>query len=284
MSGFSDLKAIDLDTDDDEPLTHQQMLFVDNYCITMNQTRAMKLAGYEGDETTLAVSGSHLIRVRKVAREVAKRLNTYTMSAAEVLVRLTDVARGDMGDALTETGDISPLQLKARGKSHLIKKYRRKTYTTMDTDGNERLVTETEIELHDPLEALRILAKAQGILVNRMSIETDQWKVDAIDGIRKGELTFDSLAELFNRSVATELFISANVPIRPPGSPTTPADVEDGIYTEETTSPTTPAQPTTTPAAGQASPTTDTAVPTIASPTTTPAAAPPISTDGLPTP
>lgn len=247
MAGYHPIAPMTLTTLDEDVsitdnLNDQQQLFVDWYLVTLNQTEAYRQAGYKGNEAALAVGGSQLIRVPKVARAVEKGLRSYSMSAAEALARLTDIARGDISLAIDENGDIDPRRLKQAGKGHLIKKFRRKTYTTMDTDGNERVVHETEIELHDPLDALRVIAKAHGLLVQKISIEHDEWKLSAIEGIRKGEVVYPALAAAFSTEIAAELFLAAGIAV--PATATATADIVEGEYTEQDTdATTTPAQP-----------------------------------------
>lgn len=211
---------------EDRPLTDQQMLFVDHYMSTMNQMLAYKMAGYTGEEHSLAVNASKLMRIHKIAREVDRRLKNFTMSSNEVLVRLTDIARADIGNAIDENGNIDPQRMKRAGQSHLIKKIKRRSYTTMDIDGNERVVHETEIELHDSLEALTRLAKFHGLLVTR--IQVDDWQSQAIEDIRQGRIAYKALAQTFDVETAKQLFLRAGVAI------SKDSDTVEGEYSETT--------------------------------------------------
>lgn len=238
MVGRSNYHALATDNEipADERLNDQQALFVDWYCATLNQTEAYRKAGYVGDEDSLAAHASRLVSTGKVARAIQEKLQNHGMSAAEVLARLTDLSRADMSLAITETGDIDVKLLRRQGKGHWIKKYKRRTYTTMDTDGNERLVTETELELHDSLEALKYMGKFHGLVQTRLKIEVDT-DAQAIAAIKAGHISYDALVQGFDEQYAKRLFLAAQVSV--PSS--TPADTVEGEYSELES----PAQPDT---------------------------------------
>ena len=230
MAGIANALALTADESTDEsPLNDQQMRFVDYYVTTMNQTQAYELAGYTGEEHTLAIGASRLMRNAKVTREINKRLQNFTMTSNEILVRLTDIARADIGDSVNDNGDIDIKQLKRAGKSHLIKKVKKRTYTTMDQDGNDKVVSEVEVELHDSLDALKVLAKFHGLVMERLKVE--DWRSQAIEEIRQGKLAYNAVAQAFDVQIAKELFLSAGVPI------VRDEDIVDGQYTEQTESP-----------------------------------------------
>src|SRR5258705_3170288 len=144
-------------------LTIKQRLFLEHYIVCMNGTEAARLAGYEGNDVTLASTASQNLRNRNILRALDSRLNAFTMSADEVLIRLTDIARGDIADVLNSSGGIDPLEAKQRGKSHLIKRFKTKTITTEDSD-----ISEAEVEMYDAQAALNTLLKFHGLLVERV--------------------------------------------------------------------------------------------------------------------
>ena len=55
-------------------LTQRQQSFVDAYLITLNATESARQAGYSGDDNTLAVAGSKLVRNGKVAAAIGKAM------------------------------------------------------------------------------------------------------------------------------------------------------------------------------------------------------------------
>lgn len=186
------------------------LLFVDHYIVCMNGTEAARLAQYSGDDATLAATASRLLRNDKVLREVSNRLDKYAMSANEVLIRLTDMARGDVGDALNSMGGIDPLEAKRRGKSHLIKRFKTKSVTTTSRDGKEDTdMYEAEVEMYDAQAALTTLMKFHGLLIDR--VKHEDWRTDIIALLKEGKLTEDQLRDELGTELAEELFITSGI-------------------------------------------------------------------------
>lgn len=190
-----------------EKLLGKPLKFAIAYIICLNQTEAARQAGYAGDDATLCVQGNRLLKNANVLAYIDEHLKAFAMPANEVLVQLSDIARADLADALNPAGGIDPLEAKRRGKSHLIKKFKTKT-TTME----DREIYETEIEMHDRLDALKTLAKYHN-LVNNTQITIVTWQDRAVQDIRDGKIVFEDLAREFDYDLATELFTRAGVPI-----------------------------------------------------------------------
>jgi hypothetical protein len=185
-------------------LTIKQRLFINHYLVCMNGTEAARLAGYEGNDVTLASVASHNLRNHNVLRALDERLNAFTMSANEVLIRLTDIARGDIGDALNSAGGIDPLEAKMRGKSHLIKKFKTKSITTEEAD-----IHEAEIEMYDAQAALTTLLKFHGLVVDRVKVE--DWRTDIIALLKDGKITPEQVRDELGNELAEELFVSVGL-------------------------------------------------------------------------
>lgn len=201
---------------DPNEITPQMLLFVNEYIVCMNGTQAARLALYSGDDATLAATASRLLRNDKVLREISRRLDAYSMSANEVLIRLTDIARGDIGDAISEDGGVDILQIKTRGRSHLVKRYKhkRKTITTTDSDGDngsDILEDEYEVEMYDAQAALNTLMKFHGLLVDR--VKHEDWRTDIIALLKEGKVTPDEVRSELGDEIAKELFITSGVSI-----------------------------------------------------------------------
>lgn len=190
-------------------LTGKQQKFADEYIVCMNATEAARRAGYAGDSNALAAAGSRLLRNVKVLTYVSEKLNVFAMPANEVLVHLTDIARGDIADAFNGVGGIDPLEAARRGKSHLIKRFKVKTITTVDKDGEGTDIHETEIEMYDRLRALELLAKFHD-LTNRVKVES--WQDEIIRLLQSGRATPEEVREELGTSLAEELFIAAGIP------------------------------------------------------------------------
>lgn len=191
-------------------LTGKQKLFVDHYIICLNATEAARRAGYAGDDVTLSAVGSENLRKPQILNAIDERLNTYAMSANEVLTHLTDIARGDIGDALNQFGAIDPLEAKKRGKSHLIKRFKTKFIATTDKGGSDTEISETEIEMYDRLKALDLLAKYHD-LVNRIKVTS--WQDEIILLLREGKITPQMVVQEIGYDFAQELFKSAGIPL-----------------------------------------------------------------------
>lgn len=77
-------------------ITAKQKVFVENYLRSWNATQAAIAAGYS--ERSARAIGCALLTNIDIKAEVAQRLEELTMSPAEVLTRLTEHARANMGD------------------------------------------------------------------------------------------------------------------------------------------------------------------------------------------
>lgn len=145
-------------------LTNKQRLFVEHYFeCGLNGTEAASLAGYKGDRATLASIASENLRKPKIAQLITERLKERTMSANEVLYRLTEQARGTMEDFVTPALDsISLIKAESRGRLHLVKKF---THTVGEKSEH------TAIELYDAQAALVQLGRAHGLFKDKT--ETD---------------------------------------------------------------------------------------------------------------
>ncbi len=136
-------------------LTNKQKVFVEEYLQCWNATEAARRAGYKHPN----VSGPRNIVKAGIQTKIAERLAAKAMDTDEVLARLGDQARGDLGDFLDITPGKVALNLeKAKGQTHLIKKFRQ------TKDG-------VSIELYDAQAALEKLARAHGLFIDRQQVE-----------------------------------------------------------------------------------------------------------------
>lgn len=138
-------------------LTGLQRAFIEEWFKDFNGTQAARRAGYSGDENALAVRASELLRNRKVAAEIEKRWAARGMSAEEVMARLADQARANIGDFIQEepAGALDLQAIKKRG--HVVKKI------AWTANG-------PSIEMYDGQAALGIIAKHLGLLTERVDI------------------------------------------------------------------------------------------------------------------
>lgn len=153
--------------DTSSKLTAKQRAFVDAYTTNgFNATQAAIKAGYSVDSAHTI--GYENIRKPEIKEEIRRIMDEHTMTASEVLSRLTEHARGDIGDIWDETtGRVDWVKARALGKTPLIKRFKSKTTRTTREDGTDIETFEDEIELHSPQTALQLLGKQHGLFVER---------------------------------------------------------------------------------------------------------------------
>lgn len=171
-------------------LTPKQDLFVAEYLIDLNATRAAIAAGYSPNGAE--VQGSQLLRIPKVAAEIAKRhgkrLDRLEISADEVLGELRKMAMANMLDyiAIAENGrtfDINFSQL-TRDQAAAIQEITVDA-TGGSNDGERRLVLRNKFKLASKRESLELLGR-------HLKLFTDKLEVSGLEGladaIAKGRL------------------------------------------------------------------------------------------------
>lgn len=158
-------------------LTGKQRAWLEAYISNgYNGTAAARSAGYNGDDRTLAVIAYDNIRNTNIKAELDKRFFELTMSANEVLSRLTAMARADVALFVDDDGEISVNSDTARQNTYLIKKLRTRKGTTKTGDK----WTEKEIELHDPQAALVHIGRHLKLFTDRVesdaNVHVDDWR------------------------------------------------------------------------------------------------------------
>jgi phage terminase small subunit len=177
--------------------TDKQRIFIDEYFICgLNATEAARRAGYAFPN----VEGPKNLVNPSIRNEIETRLNERTMSANEVLFRLSEHGRGTMDDFIDpDSLSVDIKRAKNAGKMHLVKEIEYVIRTSEDVQ------TETiKFKLYDAQSALKTLAQYHGLLIER--VKHEDWRSEAIQLIRDGIVTFEALAEELNDDLATELF------------------------------------------------------------------------------
>jgi phage terminase small subunit len=147
-------------------LTAKQRRFVEEYLLDFNATQAAIRAGYSA--RSAANIGWENVRKREIADAIQARLDEFSMTSAEALVRLTEWARGTIepflerdedGGLLLHICEDVPVEY-----AHLLKKVKQTKEVIEQDNGLPITRTKTEIELHDAKDAVVQIAKARGLL------------------------------------------------------------------------------------------------------------------------
>jgi phage terminase small subunit len=118
-----------------------------------NGAAAARLAGYKGKSNVVA---SRLLANDSIQEYIRQRLTEKCMGSDEVLARLAEQARADIGPYIKEGGGIDWAKVKERG--YLVK-------SVSLTDKGER------IELHDAQSALVWIGKHHKLFTERVEVE-----------------------------------------------------------------------------------------------------------------
>lgn len=143
-------------------LSAQQRRFLVRYLLHSNATRAAEEAGYAHPNK----QGPRLLKNAKIRAAIDEYFHAQEMSAQEVVARLSNQARGSLGDFIrfpeNEHGEdiwgLDPYldlrKAQRANKLDLIKKFKQKRTTRIDKDGVETQDEYTEVELYDAQSAL----------------------------------------------------------------------------------------------------------------------------------
>ena len=137
--------------------TSKQRLFIEAYLECWNATEAARRAGYKGNDNTLGSVGWENMQKPAIKAAISKRLSEKAMSADEVLMRLGDMARGDIAEFVKDYGAINWEAVKEKGC--LVKK-------VSHSKGRH-----SSIELYDAQAALEKIGRAHGLFVDRQRQE-----------------------------------------------------------------------------------------------------------------
>lgn len=149
--------------------------FVDNYFFcNFNATEAYKLTYGTLDDNVAAANASRLLRNDKVAQEVRARFEARAMKADEIIDRLSQIARGDIGDYIDDYGVIDFQKARKARKTHLLKKVKQRTIRQMGNEEKEDTeIHDMEFEAYSAHEALRDLAKVHALFIDRTRNDSD---------------------------------------------------------------------------------------------------------------
>ncbi len=159
-------------------LTNRERLFVEHYIIHWNAAKAARLAGYSA-KSAGEIGYENLIKPH-IAEAIEAKIARVAMSADEVLVRLAEHARGDIGDFfdVDKSGNwkVDLKKAKRNKKLRLIKKIE----TTTQLVGKDQIPeTTVKFELYDAQSALALLGKHHKLFTDKSEIRNEYEPNDA---------------------------------------------------------------------------------------------------------
>ena len=98
-------------------LSNKRRVFIEEYLKCWNATEAAKQAGYSA--RTAHSQGPRLLENVEVKEAIEERINELSMSADEVIVRLTNIARNGLTSSRLRPSDVLRA-LELIGKSHAL--------------------------------------------------------------------------------------------------------------------------------------------------------------------
>lgn len=152
-------------------LSLKHRAFVEEYLATWNATEAYSRVYPKASRETARRNGSVLLTNTDIAGEISLGIAERSMGKDEVLTRLADHAKADIGDFLVmaDNGDVSLDIARAEGKTHLIKKVTQRT-TRRKSEKSEIEETVLTLELHDAQSALALLGKHHKLFVEQHEV------------------------------------------------------------------------------------------------------------------
>jgi hypothetical protein len=103
-----------------------------------------------------------------ISAVIQQRIDEETMSANEVLMRIAEHGRGDIGEFI----NLGPEKIKQSGKSHLIKKFTR-TITTTTKKDFESTTESLTVEMYDALAAKALIGKHHKLFADKLDVSLD---------------------------------------------------------------------------------------------------------------
>lgn len=152
-----------------QELNDRQRAFVEFYLISWNAADAARKAGYS--DKAARQHASYLLSNHYIQDAITLRVKELGATADEVIVRLTDHARGSVEYFLDENDDLDLAGARKKGKLSLIKKLKRTRRTEHPKDGEPVTVTTLELELYDAQNAIVQLGRILGLFVDKVEIK-----------------------------------------------------------------------------------------------------------------
>jgi phage terminase small subunit len=171
-------------------LSKKENAFVNEYFLCgLNQTEAYMRLYPNSSYDSARANASRLIAKDSISAEIQRRLDEQKMSSKEVLARLSQIGRADIADFVQVEQPSDLLRPEHRGRTHVIKKFKRNVTITRTKDGGEIEHQYTELELHDPLSALDKMGRHHALFDKAVGeSEEKPFVVKVIKGVSTDDL------------------------------------------------------------------------------------------------
>lgn len=184
-------------------LTAKQARFVEEYCVDGNAAAAARRAGYS-THTARSIGHENLTKPH-IKEAVEARMEELSMSAAEAQMLLSQQARASIDPFITEdeAGHVRVDMTSEEARKHrrLVKKLKVRRVEEVDAEGNRKVKTRVDVELHDAQAALGKIARIRG-LYNEKRGQTTRVGILVVPPPREpGELTARQREILTERGV-----------------------------------------------------------------------------------
>ncbi|HXF60305.1 MAG TPA: terminase small subunit [Caldilineaceae bacterium] len=147
----------------------KQQVFVEEYLACWNAAEAARRAGYSAK--TARQQGQRLLTNVDIAEAIRRRIAEKTMSADEVLVRLTAQGRADLGEYLSDDGEIDLAAMKRAGATHLLRKVKRTVRSGESASGGTWTEERVEVELYSAQVALELIGRHHRLFADKVEHE-----------------------------------------------------------------------------------------------------------------
>jgi phage terminase small subunit len=185
--------------------------FIDElFLCNLNATEAYMNVYAPKSRDTARVNASRLLTNANISAEIERRLAELKMSADEIILRYSQIARADIGDFMDITTVAAQVDLhkaKEARKTGLIKKVKQRTTITTHKDGSESEDHWIELELHDPLRALEQLGRHLKLFTDR--VEMVDWRSEIIELIATEKVTYTQVVKELGEDLTQNLFQKA---------------------------------------------------------------------------
>jgi len=151
-------------------LSQLQMDWAKHYKRCGSPKLASKLAGYNGNEGSLAKIGQDNLKNPKIQAYLKDLFQAEDIQAPEIRARFSRQARASVEVFLDDNGNIDLLKLKEADAQDLIRKIKNKKTVHFKGADDVTEILEIEVTLHDPQVALDRLARMEGLYKDKVEV------------------------------------------------------------------------------------------------------------------